>query len=136
MIVRKTESGLYYGNALGSVGQVLSVLCEHLPRFGAAVLRCLDSESALSRIVETMRARGIEVRLGVSGVVLAGGEVCRAAHEGLFTGFDEVWFWQQEPVEGQFPSDIVLTSDAVNLADGLPANLERAMQTLGSLLAL
>lgn len=134
--MQKTESGFYYGNAPGSVGQALRLLCEQIPGFGAAALRCLDSESAPSRIIETLCACGIEARLGASGVVLTRKQVCLAAHEGLFTGFDEVWFWREESIERQFLSDIVLTSDAINLAEGLPNSLERAMQALGSFLAL
>lgn len=134
--MRKTESELYYGKLIGGVGDVLSYLGDRASEFRWTAVRSLDSDCAPSHILDVLRRLGIEARLEADSVFLSGEHLHVAAQKGLFCGFDEVWLWREEPRNRHFTSDVVLTSDGINLNDGLPTNVENAMRQLGCVLAL
>jgi hypothetical protein len=66
----KTESGLYYGNVEGEVGEVLSRHFQQLPAFVSAMVLEIDSTRAPADILSILVHYGIEARLESSAVLV------------------------------------------------------------------
>ena len=115
----KTKSGLYYGNLLGEVGEVLSRHFQQLPTFVSAMMRSIDSAREPSDILAILDWHKIESRLEAEAVLLTPEMLYRAARVGVFTGFDEVWLLERDwPKQG------------VPLSSRLGSGLERSQERL------
>jgi hypothetical protein len=136
MIMLKTKSGLYYGNVASGISEIILYLGQQVSRFPWVAIRCIDSDCASPQILEVLHRFGIEAYHKANSIFTSGEQLYLAAQKRLFSGFDELWLWHQEPRKWQFPPEMGLTSDGINLNEGLPNDVENALRQLGCVLAL
>jgi hypothetical protein len=132
----ETGSGMYYGHKDTTIAEVLESFFDQLPLFQRVAVRCLDSDSDPRAIYEVLLRHAIDGRLESHSVSLTSTQLRHAAANHVFTGFDELWFSQSEKRIDAIPSDIVLTSDAVNFSERIPEGLGTTMKNLASILVL
>lgn len=132
----KIKSGLWYGNEPTSIAEILGRYYDLLPPFRAALIRSLDSTRDPSGILEVLRRHGSEALLGSGSVVLSPDQLRKATANGVFVGFDEIWFSKASQFERIPPLEVFLTSDGLNMDEGLPEGMNALMEDLDCILAM
>jgi hypothetical protein len=127
---------LYYGNLASSLRDILADFYERLPAFESALIRCLDSDPSASGVLTVLKQYKLEARMELPGVVVFKEDLVRAANErGLPACFGEVLLFDRDRPTKVVPSDLFLTSDAVNFSEQLPDALEPYITETHCLLA-
>jgi hypothetical protein len=134
--LRKTESGLYYGNVDSEVGKFLSLHFHNLPPFHSAIVLSIDSTCKPINLMSMLRHFQLEARLETAGVVLTPNQLYNAVCHGFFTcTFDKILLLNKDPSELKFPIQISLHSYLEGLLDSIP-KVEAEMRAAGGVLAM
>jgi len=105
-----------------SVFGVLDKLRESLPPFEVAVIRSIDSSHSPEGVSQILRFHKVDYRTVKDNICVTKDGLHVAVSAGVFTGFDEVWFVEDEP-----PLDLAsvtpATSDTTNFSVEVPSDI-------------
>jgi hypothetical protein len=127
---------IFYGSAATHVWGVLEDHRKRMPIFRSAVIRSIDSTKSSEGLMDILRWHGLRGTLVAGNALLDADEFSEAAMEGMFTGFDEVWFLRGDTITGEIPPTLRLTSDVADFRVAVPAGLAAAMLAAGCCLAM
>jgi hypothetical protein len=134
--LRKTESGLYYGNVNSDIRKFLSQYYQHLPTFHYAIILSIDSTREPIDLIAMVHHFKIEARLETAGVVLTADQLHNAISHGFFTGaFDQILLLDKDPTEQTVPVQISLPPYLDGLLEAIP-KVEAEMRSAGGVLAM
>jgi hypothetical protein len=118
---------IFYGSAPAHFWGVLEDHYRRLPVFRSAVIRSIDSTKSIEGLMDVLRWHGLNAVSAAGNALLSAEEFAEAAKEGMFTGFDEVWFLRGDTINVEIPSSLRLTSDVADFRVAVPDGLAAAM---------
>jgi hypothetical protein len=134
--LKKTETGLYYGNVNSDIRNFLSRYFQKLPTFHYAIILCIDSTREPIDLMALVRHFKIEARLEAAGVVFTADQLHNAVCNGFFTGtFDQILLLDKDLTELKVPIQISLPPYLDGLLDSIP-EVEAEMRAAGGVIAM
>jgi len=109
----------YYGTVDSTVRDILHSF--HIKDWAGdnIVIASLDSQRDQTKILSVLKREKIDAHFLFEMSVVKSKDVSKMLRRELFTGFDELWFFDKTP-NATVPRDLVSTSDAVRFEFGLP----------------
>jgi hypothetical protein len=118
------------------VHELLALLTPCLQDLRTVVVRSIDSARTKESLGGILRHYGIRFQIVNGNVCLSPSGVKECLSRTIFTGFDEVWVFRQEPLPTSLAEVPAATSDAVIFAEGVPGALTDVALSTECLLVL